>query len=527
MKRLIASILIIAGLIFNLTTIAYASDDILVVLEQPAVYKANENDSLDYNLLVELPKDYNKKYRSFAVSILMDSNLKVEGTKFVGIDPVDSKISLNKTEVKDGNQDLISVSINDTEALGSAEKFKVNIKTRVKKAASGDSFNNSFVLTYVDRQGNENSVQKNLISNTKLENQESILDVNSIYTNSKVVQGKANPEANIAILKDGKEIAKTKADKDGKFSIKIDKQKIGTEILVKSNYKINGADFSIDKKFVVKDAEEQYDSNSMVDDSLIGTKKENMEILDDYVKMAKLINISKANKEDSARLVAAIANGQYIQIKSDLKSDDITDAIKKIKEATAFLRSPIMKGYTDNTFGVNKKMTRAETAAVLATIDNGGKSPVGYFSDFKDVEQADWFADSVGYVQKQGIFGGYENNTFKPTKSITRAEFAKVIANFKGLEADEEGQSFKDVKDNFWAKDAIEAVSANGYMNGRGNNKFYPNEAITRAEVATVLNKILDRTPNEEFIDKYSKNPFKDLKKDHWSYYQVMEISGN
>ena len=172
-------------------------------------------------------------------------------------------------------------------------------------------------------------------------------------------------------------------------------------------------------------------------------------------------------------------------------------------------------------------MTRAETAAVLATIDNGGKSPVGYFSDFKDIEQSDWFADSVGYVQKQGIFGGYENNTFKPEKSITRAEFAKVIANFAGLEASEEGQSFKDVKDNFWAKDAIEAVSANGYMKGRGNNKFHPNEAITRAEVATVLNKILDRTPNEEFIDKYSKNPFKDLSKDHWSYYQVMEISGN
>ena len=66
-----------------------------------------------------------------------------------------------------------------------------------------------------------------------------------------------------------------------------------------------------------------------------------------------------------------------------------------------------------------------------------------------------------------------------------------------------------------------------GIMNGRTKDTFAPNEEITRAEVAKVLNKIQKKEINKDFIDNYSKNPFSDVKKGFWAYYDILEITAN
>ena len=108
---------------------------------------------------------------------------------------------------------------------------------------------------------------------------------------------------------------------------------------------------------------------------------------------------------------------------------------------------------------------------------------------------------------------------------MTRAQFASMMANYLKLNVGNHPIDFKDVKGNYWASDAINALSSNGIMVGKSKNEFKPNDKITRAEAATIFNKILYRKINKSFLDKYSSNPFKDLNRDHWAYYQVIEIT--
>ncbi|CDZ75359.1 S-layer homology domain [Peptoniphilus sp. ING2-D1G] len=514
-------------LLFSLfiTNTSYAAEDILVVLEQPAVYKANKGDELNYRLNVELPEDYQSKYRSFAVTVLVDDNLKVNNAVFRGIKPIESKITLNVTEIKDNTQNLVTLSVNETEFLGGVNKFSVDISAEVREDADGNTFENSFVLAYVDRKGVENSVQKNLTSNTKVETGQLVL--NSIYSNFKYISGKTSPGAEVSLLKGDEVINTSKATEDGSFQIAINPQETGTKLIVRSKYLLEGKEYFAEEISVVKDAEDKYISAPMIDDSLKSNARENMQMLDDYVRMSKSLNTSKSTREDSARLVAAIANGQYIQVKSDVTNSEISAAINAIKEAVSFIRKPIMKGYANGTFGPEKDMTRAEVAFVLAKIDYG-KDPVGYYSTFKDVSQDKWYADAIGYMQKEEIFGGYSDDTFKPESSITRAEFASVISKFTKSEKNYSAIEFKDVKKDFWGKEYIDAVTSMGYMKGRSADKFYPEDPITRTEVATVLNKILKREPNILFMNKYSqKDIFKDVDEDFWGYYEILEISGN
>ena len=108
---------------------------------------------------------------------------------------------------------------------------------------------------------------------------------------------------------------------------------------------------------------------------------------------------------------------------------------------------------------------------------------------------------------------------------MTRAQFASMMANYLKLNVGNNPIDFKDVKENYWASDAINILSSHGIMVGKSKTEFKPNDKITRAEAATIFNKVLDRKINKSFLDKYSKNPFKDLKRNHWAYYQVIEIT--
>ena len=68
---------------FTLFVNVFAAEDIQVVLEQPALSEVKSGDSLKYNLIVNLPKNYKEKYSSFSVTLLLDSALEVKNSKFL------------------------------------------------------------------------------------------------------------------------------------------------------------------------------------------------------------------------------------------------------------------------------------------------------------------------------------------------------------------------------------------------------------------------------------------------------------
>ncbi len=112
---------------------------------------------------------------------------------------------------------------------------------------------------------------------------------------------------------------------------------------------------------------------------------------------------------------------------------------------------------------------------------------------FSDVNPGDWFYDNVMDAAQNGYVSGMGDGTFNPTGATTRAQFAAMIANAMGYEADPDVESmFPDVADNYWGKAAINFCYENGIITGYEDGTFQPEKTITRQEAAAILNNAFE-----------------------------------
>lgn len=511
------------------------------IIQPEAVYSVAPGDSLKYVLKVILPtspKELAKEVKNFTVTVKIDKDLHTEKVSLRELKPIDKKIGLTMNRSEKSPNNTVSFIVKDIKALGDKKEFNIDIETKAKKGMKGEVFTNSAVLTYESKDGEElSNGQKDISSNTKKSNG-TLKITNAVYDDTSEIKGQTEKNAVVKVFLEDKEIAKGKSDAQGNYAIKIQPLEVGTHLKVVSYFddgkdtKIADHDLEVLKEdkteTIVEDIKKDEEAENVGDTEVPVDDFYTLETLKDYLDMAKGLNTRNVSKEDSARLKAAIAYGDYIRVKTDPSTEDFKEAIDKLDEATKYIRKPYMNGYSEDKFGPNDKMTRAQAASVLARIING-KDPKGEFSSFKDISAEKWYAESIAFMEKEKIINGYSDNTFKPEKEITRAEFATILTKIVDID-DEDNirpMEFNDIKENHWAKKSIDIVTSQGLMKGRGKDKFAPNEPITRAEVATVLNKIQKRNPNEEFIKKYSKNPFKDLKENFWGYYEILEATGN
>lgn len=512
MKKLFVTFLIILTLLMGSV---FAEENINITLEQPAVLKAATGQKLEYTLKIRVPESAKRQYESFNVSLMMDSNLKILGTSVKSNDP---SYEINNSRLQTLGRDIITISVGDTKRL-SKDTTEIAIYTEVITPTAGGEFQNSFVLTTVDNQGRENSTQKDVESSTKPLT--SALSLTPLKVNDKVLKGKTEPGADIIIKKDEMPIATALSDKKGNFTAKLPVLKAGDVLQIEVNYYKDGKFQIIADKITVRGKDDSEDvpvANITPPDGTVMIK------LNDFVDFGRKLNVSKASKENAARHMAAVAYGQYMQVKTNVTDDEIQKAIKEIDESQKIIRYPIMNGISKDKFSPNGSLTRAQAAMIISRIDLG-KDPVGEFSSFSDVDQEMWYADAVGYMEKNNYISGYKDGTFKPNKKISRAEFAALVSRY--LNFDMPGDiTFRDVKESDWYYNPIAQMVSGGYMNGKSKNKFDPDKAITRAEALSVLVKVANRTPETEFLDKYSVNPFKDVNKNHWAYYQILEGTG-
>ena len=91
---------------------------------------------------------------------------------------------------------------------------------------------------------------------------------------------------------------------------------------------------------------------------------------------------------------------------------------------------------------------------------------------------------------------GYSDGTFRPNAAITRAEFAAIAARFDN-DGDKTAAAFSDIA-NHWAKDEISVAYNNGWVDGYPDGTFRPHRSITRAETMTIVNRVLDRNSETE-----------------------------
>jgi hypothetical protein len=147
-------------------------------------------------------------------------------------------------------------------------------------------------------------------------------------------------------------------------------------------------------------------------------------------------------------------------------------------------------GYPDGTFKPNKVINRAELTTMLV------KAKVSITAEatetqFSDVPKGHWASFYIRNGSEMGIVTGYPDKTFKPAKSLSRAEGVTVLSRFAELKEPEtivEGP-FADVPGRHWAAKSITAARSAGMLTYLLEKPFEPSKLMTRAEAAEILSK--------------------------------------
>lgn len=184
-------------------------------------------------------------------------------------------------------------------------------------------------------------------------------------------------------------------------------------------------------------------------------------------------------------------------------------------------------GYEDGTVRPNGSISRAEVATVLFRLlkDDVRMQNLTKDNAYSDVSDTAWYAAAVSTLSKMGVISGYPDGTFRPNAPITRAEFAAMIARF-----DETARSadtpFTDISGH-WAENAIGKAYGNGWVEGSSKTVFCPESNLTRAETATLLNRVLHRLPEKESDLLANQIVWPDNPETFWGYLAIQEATNS
>ena len=183
-------------------------------------------------------------------------------------------------------------------------------------------------------------------------------------------------------------------------------------------------------------------------------------------------------------------------------------------------------GYEDGTVRPLNNISRAEVATIFFRLmtDDYRQANWSTVNSFSDVKEGDWYNNAISTCARAGALKGRgDGSVFDPNANITRAEFAVIAARFLDSSYVDDGKGdFADTADH-WAAKEIRLAAKAGWVNGNGNT-FNPDAYITRAEVMTIVNRMLDRTPDKDHMlpdmKKWTDNP-----EDAWYYEAVQEAT--
>ena len=204
----------------------------------------------------------------------------------------------------------------------------------------------------------------------------------------------------------------------------------------------------------------------------------------------------------------------------------VTFVNRKAAELNRTDHFAFLVGYTDGTFGPERNMTRAEVTTMFARLlTEQIEADKTYSNTFSDVPKGYWAANYIGYMQQFGIITGYSDGSFRPDAPVTRAEFAAIASRFEKLT--EGSKSFTDVSDTYWAARYINFAATRGWVTGYSDGTFKSENTITRAEVAAVTCRLLERSADQNYIRSHLNElrTFSDMTESHWAYWYAMEAA--
>ena len=151
----------------------------------------------------------------------------------------------------------------------------------------------------------------------------------------------------------------------------------------------------------------------------------------------------------------------------------------------------LMVGVDDKTFAPDLTLTRAMLAVILYA--RAGEPAVTAENKFSDVPTGQWYTNAVIWAAENGIVAGCGDGTFRPDAAVTRAQAAVMLCGFAAFSGDDvtaraDLSAFGDAADvPSWAQAELQWTVARQLIVGRDGKLLAPNDAVTRAEMASIL----------------------------------------
>ena len=187
---------------------------------------------------------------------------------------------------------------------------------------------------------------------------------------------------------------------------------------------------------------------------------------------------------------------------------------------------PFIHGDDSGCFRPLSSLSRAEFAQILF---NTGLYPESESGGFPDVPSDAWYAPAVNAIWQAGLVEGGADGTYQPNRALSRAELVTVLARVLGNGTDpgqQDDEGFFDVPQSHWAYEAICLARTMGWVNGYPDGSFHPDQAISRAEAVVMLNRFWQRKPDRAAIDDDpDRRFFPDVNASDWFFYDVMEAA--
>ncbi|QJD84708.1 S-layer homology domain-containing protein [Cohnella herbarum] len=163
----------------------------------------------------------------------------------------------------------------------------------------------------------------------------------------------------------------------------------------------------------------------------------------------------------------------------------------------------VIDGKGDGSFSPDSDITRAEFVAIL--VRGLGIKPENEAAPFKDVKASDWYNGAISAAYSYRLVNGLKDGSFQPNAKITREEAMVIIAKamtITGLKARLSNQSIDKILNPYadaaiasgWAQSGIADTIQSGIVSGKSDTKLAPNEYMTRAEVALIVKRLLQKS---------------------------------
>lgn len=165
---------------------------------------------------------------------------------------------------------------------------------------------------------------------------------------------------------------------------------------------------------------------------------------------------------------------------------------------------------------MSKKRILGFTLAIIM-----GSTSAIYADSFKDLDKAKWAEPSIQKMVEKGYVGGFPDGTFRPSASISRAEFMAIINKMNNF-TEEADVEFKDVSKSHWAYNEIRKAVKAGYASGFPDGTFKPGAPVTREQAAAIISNLY------EFENSANSVAIKDLSKiSPWAADGVVKLLSN